>query len=189
MVLIIDNYDSFVYNLARYFEILGKRTYVVRNDKITLEEIKVLQPECIVISPGPGTPNTSGQTLSIITHFYTQLPILGICLGHQAIGQAFGGNVGLALQPLHGKSSMIEHNESGIFHTLPNPLTVGRYHSLIVRNLPSNSDLILTATSTEGEIMALQHKQYPTFGLQFHPESVLTEYGLDLIYNFITKFC
>lgn len=203
MVLIIDNYDSFVFNLARYFEIIGHKTKIVRNDQITLDEIENLRPNYIVISPGPGNPTQAGISLEVIRNFFDKIPILGVCLGHQAIGQAFGLKVKRAKRPLHGKASFIAHNGEGIFKNLPNPLTVGRYHSLIVveNNNPyilhnditvdtslihNMTDLVITARSLDDEVMALQHKNFPLFGVQFHPESTLTKYGLDIIKNFIS---
>lgn len=185
MILLIDNYDSFVHNLARYVRELGFQEQVSRNDAITLEQIETLKPSHIILSPGPCTPNEAGITLDVIRHFAPDIPILGVCLGHQAIGQAFGGEVIPAMHPMHGKASSIEHNGLGIFRGLSHPLKVARYHSLAVNkeNLPSC--LTVTATTSDGEIMSLQHKIHPTFGVQFHPESVLSEQGHQLLLNFI----
>lgn len=187
MTLVIDNYDSFVYNLARYFEQLGQNVLVVRNDAISIVAIEQLNVSRIVISPGPSTPLNAGISLAVIEYFYTKVPILGVCLGHQAIGQVFGAKIVKARRPLHGRSSQIKHNGTGIFKNIPDILTVGRYHSLIVNDLPQNSKLSVTAKSNEGEIMAIEHKDYPLIGVQFHPESILTEYGYDMIENFIRE--
>lgn len=187
MILIIDNYDSFVYNLARYVMELGFKCLVKRNDEITLAEITRLNPSHIIISPGPCTPNEAGICLEIIPHFGTTIPILGVCLGHQAIGQAFGATISRAKFPMHGKSSQIDHDEKNIFKGLNNPLTVGRYHSLIVseENLPK--ELIVTARCKNGEVMGISHQTFPIYGVQFHPESVLTNQGYDLLRNFLSQ--
>lgn len=185
MILLIDNYDSFVHNLARYIGQLGYPRRVVRNDAITIQEIERLNPTHIILSPGPCTPNEAGITLEVIAHFYKAIPILGICLGHQAIGQYFQGSIEPAKEPMHGKSSMIQHNEQGIFGSLKSPLKVGRYHSLIVNPKNLVSDIEVIAISSIGEVMALQHTKYPVFGLQFHPESILTEGGYELLANFL----
>ena len=185
MILVIDNYDSFVYNLARYVEISGHETHVVRNDKFSLAEIKDLAPSHIVISPGPCTPNEAGVCLELVKNFYTQIPILGVCLGHQVIAQAFGALITKAQEPMHGKASEITHNQQGIFNGIPSPINVGRYHSLIVENIPIDSGLIITAKSSQGEIMALTHEKYPLFGVQFHPEAILTTHGQIMINNFV----
>lgn len=186
MILLIDNWDSFVFNLARYFGELGYDRQVVRTDEITLDEIEALKPSHIVLSPGPCAPKDAGISLDVIKHFAGQIPLLGVCLGHQAIGEAFGGQVVRAKHPMHGKSSVIEHAGTGIFQGLPNPLRVARYHSLIVEPDSLPSDLQVTAESEEGEIMALAHRRWPIFGVQFHPESVLTESGHALLENFIS---
>ncbi len=185
MILLIDNYDSFVYNLARYVAELGVKSKVVRNNKITLSEIECLKPSHIIISPGPLAPSQAGISLDVITHFGATVPILGVCLGHQAIGQAYGGHITRALQPMHGKASTIFHDEKNLFAGIENPAQVGRYHSLIVspENLPTT--LRVTAHCERGEIMALQHQTHPVFGVQFHPESILTEIGHALLKNFI----
>lgn len=185
MILLIDNYDSFVHNLARYINELGYDSKVVRNDAIHLTEIAQLNPTHIIISPGPCDPDKSGISMAVIKQFGMHIPILGVCLGHQAIGQVYGGKIVRARKPIHGKSSLIEHDGQDLFQGLATPLSVARYHSLIVseENLPA--ELIIRARSPEGEIMALSHTQYPVFGVQFHPESILTEGGYDLLRNFI----
>lgn len=185
MILIIDNYDSFVVNLERYVKICGFDTLVVRNDKITISQIKQLSPSKIIISPGPSTPLEAGISIALVKEFYKSIPILGVCLGHQIIGQAFGANVTHATAPMHGMSSMITHDNSQLFRNLPNPLTVGRYHSLIVSNITDNIPLSINAVSHENEIMAIQHKTYPVYGVQFHPESILTQHGITLLNNFL----
>lgn len=185
MILILDNYDSFVYNLSRYICELGFETYVCRSDKISVSDVEMLQPKAIVISPGPCTPNEAGISLAVLKQLGHKTPILGICLGHQAIGQAFGGTITKALCPTHGKARPIHHNSDGIFKGIPTPLTVGRYHSLIVSKDNFPSELMITSNSEEGEIMSLQHKVYKIYGLQFHPESVLTEHGYKLLKNFL----
>jgi anthranilate synthase/phosphoribosyltransferase len=186
MILVIDNYDSFTYNLVQYLGELGYTVEVRRNDAVTLDEIAAMKPAQIVISPGPGTPDDAGISIELIKRFYKKIPILGVCLGHQAIGQAFGGKVVRAKQVMHGKISAVEHNQRGIFHNLPTPLTATRYHSLIVQE-PLPDVLEVTARGGEvGEIMALRHKEYPVVGVQFHPESILTEYGHEMLHNFLT---
>ncbi len=188
MILIIDNYDSFVYNLARYVGRLGKEKQVIRNNKITIEEIEKLNPEAIIISPGPAKPENSGICIELVKKLGHKIPILGVCLGHQCIAEAYGGETIRAPKPVHGQTSDIDHDNSDLFMGLPNPLTAARYHSLMSK-IPKNGELKITS-STESKggriIMSLQHKIYPVFGVQFHPESVLTTYGLDLIRNFIT---
>lgn len=185
MILILDNYDSFVYNLARYVKLCGYDTIVIRNDQISLEQIEELKPDKIILSPGPGTPDTAGISLELVKYFYTTIPILGVCLGHQTIAEAFGAKIIQAQYPMHGMSSWISHDKIGILANLVSPLQVGRYHSLIVDKISSNSELIVTALSMEGEIMALQHKQYPVYGVQFHPESILTIGGIEILRNFL----
>lgn len=185
MILVIDNYDSFVHNLARYINICGFEVTIIRNDAISIEQIKQLNPSKIVISPGPCTPDEAGISLALVEKFYTSIPILGVCLGHQVIGQVFGAKVVKAQEPMHGMASEVNHNKLGIFKNLPTPLRVGRYHSLIVDEVDGNSQLLITALSKSGEIMALEHKNFPVFGVQFHPESILTENGLNLISNFL----
>jgi len=186
MILLIDNYDSFVYNLARYVGELGFLRRVVRNDAITLAEIKILNPSHIILSPGPCTPDEAGITLEVVREYGAYIPILGVCLGHQAIGQAYGGIVRRAVKPMHGKSSVITHTGKNIFIGLDNPLQVARYHSLIVSDESLPSMLEVTARSVEGEIMGLAHREYPVFGVQFHPESVLTQGGYALLKNFLS---
>ena len=184
MILVIDNYDSFTYNLVQYLGELGYTVEVRRNDAITLDEIAAMHPDQIVISPGPGTPDDAGISLDLIKRFYQEIPILGVCLGHQAIGQAFGGKVVRANHIMHGKVSPIEHNQKGIFHNLPSPLTATRYHSLIVQE-PLPDCLEITARGKDAEVMALRHKEYPVVGVQFHPELILTEYGHEMLRNFL----
>ncbi len=184
-VLLIDNYDSFVHNLARYVSEQGYQTIVRRNDAITVEAIAVLRPSHILISPGPGAPQQAGVSLAVIQEWGSRIPILGVCLGHQAIGEAYGATVTRAAFPRHGKSSLITHAGSALFHQLENPLLVGRYHSLIVSDIDFPDTLEVTARCEHGEIMALQHKTHPVFGVQFHPESVLTQQGSALLRNFL----
>jgi len=185
MILVIDNYDSFVHNLARYLRELGWATEVVRNDAVDLDWIAARRPSHIVISPGPCTPHEAGISVALIERFGPTTPILGVCLGHQCIGQAFGGKVVRARRPMHGKTSLMRHDGAGIFAGLPNPLRATRYHSLVVAKEGLPADLVVTAESDEGEIMALRHRCFPIVGLQFHPESVLTEHGYDLLRNFL----
>ena len=184
-VVLIDNYDSFVYNLARYCINAGAEVMVGRNDQITLTEIIVFAPTRIILSPGPCTPDDAGITLEVIDYFHDKLPLLGVCLGHQALGQYFGGKVVRAEVPMHGKSSLVWHDEVGIFAGIISPFHVGRYHSLIVDKLSQDSDLIISSTSHEGEIMGIRHKRYAISGVQFHPEAILTEHGMQLINNFL----
>ncbi len=186
MILIIDNYDSFVYTLARYVQKLGVETLVKRNDKITLDEIEKLKPRAIILSPGPCTPKDAGICIELVKEFGKDIPILGVCLGHQAIGEAYGGKTVSAQKPMHGKSSEIEHDSSELFHNISsNPIIAGRYHSLAI-DINNCKELRITALSKEEEIMALQHIQHPVFGVQFHPESTLTPEGINIIKNFLT---
>ena len=185
MLLLIDNYDSFTYNLVQYFGELGQDVRVYRNDKISLEEIAKMRPDRIVISPGPCTPKEAGISIDLIREFAAKLPILGVCLGHQAIGEAFGGEVVRAQRLMHGKTSMIRHDGRTIFAGLPNPFEATRYHSLIVRRETLPPVLTVTAETAEGEIMGLRHADYPVEGVQFHPESILTKAGMDLLRNFL----
>lgn len=185
MILLIDNYDSFVFNLARYVAELGYEYQVVRNDEITLDEIATLSPSHIILSPGPCSPNEAGISLALVSAFLDKFPILGVCLGHQAIGQACGGKVVRATTPKHGKSSQIFHDGQGLFQKLPNPFKVARYHSLIVENDSLPSCLKVSALTKENEIMAIEHREYPVFGVQFHPESVLTEHGHQMLSQFL----
>lgn len=185
MILVIDNYDSFVYNLARYLRELGQEVTVVRNDAVTVEEVRALRPSHVVLSPGPQTPNEAGICLDLVRALAGAVPILGVCLGHQVIGQAFGGRIVRARRPMHGKASAIRHTGRGLFAGLPNPLQAGRYHSLVVAPEGLPPELEVIAWSEEGEIMALQHRRWPVYGVQFHPESVLTPQGHDLLRNFL----
>lgn len=182
--LVIDNYDSFTFNLVQYLGELGDHPEVHRNDTITLDEIAAMRPAHILISPGPCTPNEAGISVELIKRFSGEIPILGVCLGHQSIGAAFGGNVIRAPRLMHGKTSPIEHTGKGIFAGIPSPFTATRYHSLIVEE-PLPDVLEGTAWTPEGELMGLQHKSHPTFGVQFHPESILTEHGHQLLKNFL----
>jgi anthranilate synthase/phosphoribosyltransferase len=184
MILVIDNYDSFTYNLVQFLGELGYTVEVRRNDAVTLAEIAAMKPDQIVISPGPGTPDDAGISIDLIKRFHQEIPILGVCLGHQAIGQAFGGQVVRAHKVMHGKTSTVEHNKKGVFHNLPSPLTATRYHSLIVQE-PLPDCLEITARGKDAEVMALRHKEYPVVGVQFHPESILTEYGHEMLRNFV----
>jgi len=188
MLLIIDNYDSFTYNLVQYLAELGEDVRVYRNDKITLPEIEAVAPQRIVISPGPGTPDDAGVSLALIEHFKGKIPILGVCLGHQSIGQVFGGKVVHAREIMHGKTSQIFHNNSDVFKGLPRPFTATRYHSLVVDRAGLPDCLEVTAWTDErghSEVMGLRHKDYPIYGVQFHPESILTDSGRDLLRNFL----
>ena len=185
MILMIDNYDSFTYNLVQYLGVLGSEVEVHRNDKITLDEIESMKPERIVISPGPGTPQSAGITISMIERFYPKVPILGVCLGHQAIGAAFGGRVLHAARIMHGKTSEISHDGKGVFRDLPDPITATRYHSLAVERESLPSCLEVSAEAEDGEIMGLRHRQYPVEGIQFHPESILTNEGMNILKNFL----
>ncbi|HZG87580.1 aminodeoxychorismate/anthranilate synthase component II [Paenibacillus sp.] len=185
MILVIDNYDSFTYNLVQYLGELGEEVVVKRNDEISLDEIAAMRPDQIVISPGPCTPNEAGISLAVIDRFKGEIPILGVCLGHQSIGQAFGGEVVRAERLMHGKTSPIRHDDRGLFAGLPNPFTATRYHSLIVKRETLPEELEITAETEEGEIMGLRHKRYPIEGVQFHPESIITEHGLTMLRNFI----
>ncbi|QRM32313.1 aminodeoxychorismate/anthranilate synthase component II [Microvirga sp. VF16] len=185
MILIIDNYDSFVFSVARYFAELGETVKVVRNDAIDVGTIRGLSPKAIVLSPGPCSPSEAGVSCEVVRHLSGALPLLGICLGHQCIGQVFGWRITRARRPMHGRSSAIRHNGRGIFDSLPNPLQAGRYHSLIVEADRNSTELEVTARSEDGDIMALQHRHHPTYGVQFHPESILTEHGHMLLSNFL----
>ena len=182
----IDNYDSFTYNLVQYFGELGEDVRVYRNDEITLEEIGVLQPDHIVLSPGPCTPNEAGVSVPVIKAFAGRIPLLGVCLGHQSIGQAFGGKIVHAKQLMHGKTSPIFHSDVGVFRGLPNPFTATRYHSLVIERETLPDCLEITAWTEDGEIMGVRHKTLAVEGVQFHPESVLTEHGHQLLKNFLT---
>jgi anthranilate synthase component 2 len=186
MILIIDNYDSFTYNLVQYLGELGTKPFVRRNNEITLDEIATLAPRQIVISPGPGRPEHAGITLEVIKRFGPSIPLLGVCLGHQAIGMAFGGAVVRANAPMHGKTSTIRHDGQGVFAGIASPFTVARYHSLVVQRDGLPGDLEVSAqTEDDGTVMALRHKTYPIHGVQFHPESIMTREGSHLLRNFV----
>jgi anthranilate synthase component II len=185
MILLIDNYDSFVYNLARYFERLGHSTRVVRNTAIDLAGVKSLRPSAIVLSPGPCTPDRAGCSLELVRKLHAELPILGICLGHQTIAEALGGRVVPAHEPIHGRASPVFHNGCGVFEGLPNPIVAGRYHSLVIDPATMPDCLEITARTEDGTIMAIQHKSLPVVGLQFHPESILTDCGYALLAGFL----
>ncbi len=185
MMLVIDNYDSFTYNLVQYFGELGAELQVRRNDQVTIEEVGKLRPDRICISPGPGTPDSSGISKDIVRIFGPKIPVLGVCLGHQCIGQVFGGEVVRAERLMHGKTSPIIHEGDGVFAELPNPFEATRYHSLIVRRESLPDVLQIVAETAEGEIMGLRHREYPIHGVQFHPESVMTLEGRKLLGNFL----
>jgi len=186
MLLLIDNYDSFTYNLFQYLSELGEEVMVVRNDKTTLEKIDRIKPQRLVISPGPSTPLRAGISNDIIRHFDSRLPILGVCLGHQCIGYSYGAAIGQARQIMHGKSSLIYHNSQGVLAGLPNPFSAIRYHSLMVQRDGLPDCLEVSAWTDDGEIMGLRHRQYPVEGVQFHPESFMTEVGKDVLRNFLS---
>lgn len=184
MLLIIDNYDSFTHNLSQYFREIGQEVIVRANDDINIKEIENLAPDFIVISPGPKDPENAGISMSVISHFYKKIPILGVCLGHQCIGKVFGASITRAEKIMHGKTSKILHNRQGIFCDLPNNFDVMRYHSLIIDTKTLSTDFSIDAWA-EDTIMAISHRKYPTFGIQFHPESILTEHGHMMLKNFI----
>jgi len=185
MLLIIDNYDSFTYNLVQYLGELGAELVVKRNDEITVAEIEALQPEAVVISPGPCTPKEAGISNDVIAQLGPKLPVLGVCLGHQCIGHVYGGNVVRAPRLMHGKTSPILHDGTGVFADLPSPFDATRYHSLIIDPPSMPESLVINARTAEGEIMGVRHKEYPIHGVQFHPESILTRHGKDLLKNFL----
>ncbi|MCP3747969.1 aminodeoxychorismate/anthranilate synthase component II [Paenibacillus sp. A3M_27_13] len=187
MILVIDNYDSFTYNLVQYLGELGEEVTVKRNDEIDVKGIEELAPEHILISPGPCTPNEAGISLDVISHFKGRIPIFGVCLGHQAIGQAFGGKVIRAERLMHGKTSPILHHNTSVFEGLPSPFTATRYHSLLVEHESLPECLEITAETAEGEIMGLRHKEFAVEGVQFHPESIITDYGHQLLRNFLKR--
>jgi len=187
MIFVIDNYDSFTYNLVQYLGELGQELRVVRNDECTLADIHAARPERILISPGPCDPDKAGISCAVIEEFSGKLPLFGVCLGHQCIGQVFGGRVVRAERLMHGKTSPIHHDGSGIFAGLPSPFNATRYHSLLVERDSLPDCLRVTAWTAEGEIMGLQHVELPIYGVQFHPESILTEHGKDMLANFIGK--
>ena len=186
MILVIDNYDSFTYNLVQYLGELGTKPLVRRNNEITLDEIAALAPKQIVISPGPGRPEQAGITLDVVKRFGPTVPLLGVCLGHQAIGMAFGGSVVRATAPMHGKTSTIKHDGRGVFAGIASPFTVARYHSLVVQRNDLPDDLEIAAqTEDDGTVMALRHRRFPIHGVQFHPESIMTREGAHLLRNFL----
>ncbi|KUM38761.1 anthranilate synthase component II [Pseudomonas sp. EpS/L25] len=192
MLLMLDNYDSFTYNLVQYLGELGAEVKVVRNDEVPVEALEELAPERIVVSPGPCTPNEAGISLATLERFAGKLPVLGVCLGHQSLGQAFGGEVVRAREPMHGKTSPVYHNGEGVFAGLPNPFTVTRYHSLVVKRetLPECLEITAWTQHPDGsvdEIMGLRHREFMIEGVQFHPESILTEHGHDLLANFLQQ--
>ena len=185
MLVMIDNYDSFTYNLVQYLGELGEDVKTFRNDEITIEEIEQFNPDRIMLSPGPCTPNEAGISLEVIKHFAGKLPLMGVCLGHQSIGQAFGGKIVHAKKIMHGKVSMVEHINSGVFENLPSPFQVTRYHSLVIEKDSIPDCLEITAWTDDGEIMGVRHKDLLIEGVQFHPESILTDHGHDLLKNFL----
>jgi anthranilate synthase component 2 len=185
MLLMIDNYDSFTYNIVQFLGELGEDVQVHRNDRLTIQEIEALNPARIVVSPGPCSPEEAGISVAAIRHFAGKIPLLGVCLGHQAIGAAFGGNVVRSSTLMHGKTSPIHHNGQGLFQGLPNPFDATRYHSLVVERATFPDCLEITAWVKEGEIMGLAHRELPVWGVQFHPESILTVGGMDLLRNFL----
>ena len=187
MLLMLDNYDSFTYNLVQYFGELGEDVQVYRNDEITVEQVATLKPDHIVISPGPCSPSEAGISVAVIREFAGKVPLLGVCLGHQSIGQAFGGRIIHAKQLMHGKTSLIHHNNVGVFKGLPNPFTATRYHSLVIERETLPDCLEITAWTDDGEIMGVRHKTLQVEGVQFHPESILTEHGHQMLANFLQE--
>jgi len=185
MILLLDNYDSFVYNLARYVRELGETPVVHRHDALSVDDIAAMAPSHIIISPGPCSPTEAGISTEVVRRLGTIIPILGVCLGHQCIGAAYGGEIVRACRPMHGKTSLIHHHGAGIFHGLPTPFRATRYHSLVIAPASVPAGLEVTATSEDGEIMAVQHTRHPVYGVQFHPESVLTEHGYRLVDHFL----
>jgi anthranilate synthase component II len=187
MLLLIDNYDSFTYNLYQYLAEMGADVLVRRNDQVTIREIEAMQPDHIVISPGPRTPAEAGLSCQVINTFGPRTPVLGVCLGHQAIGQVYGGRILRAPEPMHGKTSLMYHQGQGVFCNLPVPFEANRYHSLIVERSTLPAELEITAETADGLIMGLRHRTYPVEGVQFHPESIMTLVGKDLLRNFLTR--
>ncbi|MBM7570618.1 anthranilate synthase component II [Aquibacillus albus] len=188
MILLIDNYDSFTYNLFQYVSELDKEVKVIRNDKVTIEEIRQMKPEAIILSPGPGTPKEAGICIDVVKQLSREFPILGICLGHQAIGEAFGADIVHAKQIKHGKTSMVKHTDDRVFHYLEQPLEVMRYHSLTIKSETVPEELVVTARAMDdNEIMAVKHRYLPVYGLQFHPESIGTKEGKTILKNFFTQ--
>jgi anthranilate synthase component 2 len=185
MILLLDNYDSFVYNLARYVRELGETPAVHRNDALTVEDVAAMAPSHVIISPGPCSPSEAGISTDLVRRLGATIPILGVCLGHQCIGAAYGGEIVRAGQPMHGKTSMIHHRGEGLFRGLPSPFRATRYHSLVIAPASVPEELEVTASSEDGEIMAVQHRRHPVYGVQFHPESVLTEHGYRLVDHFL----
>ncbi|MDV2686779.1 aminodeoxychorismate/anthranilate synthase component II [Alkalihalophilus lindianensis] len=188
MIIMIDNYDSFTYNLVQYLGEMGEELVVKRNDQITIEEIEELNPDYLMISPGPCSPNEAGISLEAIRYFAGKIPVFGVCLGHQSIAQVFGGEVVRAGRLMHGKTSLVKHNQETIFKDIPTPLTATRYHSLIVKRESLPDCFLITAETEEGEIMAIRHKELPIEGVQFHPESIMTDAGKELLRNFIRTY-
>lgn len=186
MLLMLDNYDSFTYNLVQYFGELGEDVRVYRNDQITVDEIEALKPDHICISPGPCSPAEAGISVAVIKHFAGRIPILGVCLGHQSIGAAFGGKIVRAKAIMHGKTSLVTHRGTDVFRGLPSPFTVIRYHSLAIERASLPDCLEVTAETADGEIMGVRHKTLPIYGVQFHPESILSEHGHDMLRNFLS---
>jgi anthranilate synthase component II len=187
MLLMIDNYDSFTYNIVQYFGELGQDVHTVRNDQVTIDEIAAMAPDRICISPGPKSPKDAGISVEVLQQFKGKLPILGVCLGHQAIGEAFGGKVVRAKQVMHGKTSLVAHTGVGVFRDIPSPFTVIRYHSLAIERASLPACLEVTAWTDDGEIMGVRHKDYDIEGVQFHPESILSEHGHKLLRNFLER--
>ena len=187
MILVIDNYDSFVFNIARYVEELGREAKVERNDRIRVDDLLASGATGLIVSPGPCTPNEAGISTEAVRRLSGKLPILGICLGHQCIGQAFGAAIERAATPMHGRASTISHDGTGLFESLPPQFAAGRYHSLVVSSYEHAPDIEACAWSDDGEVMAIRHRTHPTFGVQFHPESVLTEHGYDLMAAFLDR--
>ena len=185
MIVMIDNYDSFTYNLVQYLGEMGQELRVFRNDKVTIPEIEALKPDRIVISPGPCTPKEAGISVEVIRHFAGKCPVLGVCLGHQSVGYAFGGEIVRADRLMHGKTSMIHHDGEGVFRGLPNPFEATRYHSLVIRRETMPDCLVITAETDDREVMGVRHRELPIEGVQFHPESILTKSGKQLLRNFV----